>query len=378
MDDKLAHLPPSHRKGLKKILQECEELFPDVPSRTNVIYHNVDVVNDASPIKQHPYRLSPAKQKSLKDKIQYLLENDLIEPSKSNCSSPCILVPKPDGSYRMCTDYRKVNNVTKSDTFPIPRMDDCMDHIGNAKYIMKFDLLKGFWQLPLTDHAKEISAFITPNGLYQYKVMPFGMKNSPAMFQRLINSIVSDIDGCEAYIDDVMIYSETWEEHLAIIRLFLKRQAKLTINLAKSAFGCATVTYLGHIVGQGKVKPVDAKISVIAQFPTPVSKKQVMRFLGMAGYYQKFCPNFSSTTEPLTRLLGKNVKFMWSAECEVAFEKLKAVLVNTPVLTAPDYNRQFKLAVDASDAAVGAVLLQECFDGIDHPICYFSREMRES
>ena len=204
--------------------------------------------------------------------------------------------------------------------------------------------------------------------------MPFGMKNSPATFQRLINSIVSDIDGCEAYIDDVIIYSDTWKKHLAIIRLFfqLLSQAKLTINLAKSEFGCATVTYLAHIVGQGQVKPADAKISVIANFPTSVSKKQVMQFLGMAGYYRKFCPNFSSITEPLTRLLGKNVKFVWTSECEAAFEKLKAVLVNTPVLTAPDFNRPFKLAVDASDAAVGAVLLQECSDGIDHPICYFS------
>ena len=207
--------------------------------------------------------------------------------------------------------------------------------------------------------------------------MPFGMKNSPATFQRLINSIVSDIDGCEAYIDDVIIYSETWEEHLAVIRLFFKRlsQAKLTINLAKSEFGCAIVTYIGHIVGQGKVKPVDAKISAIAQLPTPVSKKQVMPFFSMAGYYRKFCPNFSNITEPLTRWLGKNVKLMWSAECEVAFEKLKAVLVNTPVLTAPDFNRQFKLAVEASDAAVGAVLLQKCSDEIDHLICYFSRKL---
>ena len=142
----------------------------------------------------------------------------------------------------MCTDYRKVNKVTKSDTFPIPRMDG----IGNAKYVTKFDLLKGFWQVPLTDRAKEISAFVKPTGLYQYKVMPFGMKNSPATFQRLVNSIVSDIDGCEAHIDDVIIYSDTWKKHVAIIRLFFQRlsQAKLTINLAKSEFGCATVIYL--------------------------------------------------------------------------------------------------------------------------------------
>ena len=183
LDDKLKHLLQSQRKDLKEILTEYKELFPDVPSQTDMIYHDVDIVNDATPIKQHPYWLSPAKQKSLKEEVEYLLENNLIKPSRSNWSSPCILVPKPDGSYLLCTDYRKVNNVTKSDTFPIPRMDDCIDRIGNTKYVTKFDLLKGFWQVPLTERAKEISAFVTRSGLYQYKVMPFGMKNSPATHQ---------------------------------------------------------------------------------------------------------------------------------------------------------------------------------------------------
>ena len=131
-----------------------------------MIYHDVEIENTANPIKQHPYRLNPVKQKYLKQEIDYLLANDFIEPSNSNWSSPCILVPKPDGSYRMCTDYRKVNNVTKSDSFPIPRMEDCIDRIGKAKYVTKFDLLQGFWQVPLTPHAKEISAFVTPSGLY--------------------------------------------------------------------------------------------------------------------------------------------------------------------------------------------------------------------
>ena len=136
--------------------------------------------------------MSPVKKECLKEEIQYLLENDFIEPSNSDWSSPCILVPKPDGAYRLCTDYRKVNGVTKTDSFPIPRIDDC---IGKAKYVTKFDLLKGFWQIPLTDNAKEVSAFVTPDGLFRYKVMPFGMKNSPATFQRLINSLIAGMDG---------------------------------------------------------------------------------------------------------------------------------------------------------------------------------------
>ncbi|CAB3995666.1 Hypothetical predicted protein [Paramuricea clavata] len=222
-------------------------------------------------------------------------------------------------------------------------MDDC------------FDLLKGFWQIPLSERAKEISAFATPYGLYQYKVMPFGMKNAPATFQHLINRLIADIDGCEAYIDDVIIYSNTWETHLEIIE-----------------FGCGHVTYLGHIVGQGKVKPISAKIEAICAFPQPSTKKQVMCFLGMAGYYRKFCPNFSTVTQPLTELLRKNIKFIWTEHCQSSFNRLKALLQSSPVLSAPDFSRPFKLAVDASDIAAGAVLLQEDNDGIDHPVAYFS------
>ena len=162
-------------------------------------------------------------------------------------SSPCILVPKPDGSYRMCTDYRKLNCVTKTDTFPIPRIDDCIDRVGNSRYVSKFDLLKGFWQVPLTERAKEVSAFVTPQGLYQYKVMPFGMKNSPATFQRLIHMVVKDIQGCDAYIDDLIVYSDTWDKHLQILRELFERlsEADLTVNLVKSEFCHAQVTFLG-------------------------------------------------------------------------------------------------------------------------------------
>ena len=176
--------------------------------------------------------MNPVKQQYLREEVQYLLDNSLIEHSQSGWSSPCILVPKPDGTFCMCTDYRKVNSVTKTDTFPIPRIDDCIDNIGHAKYVTNFDLLKGFWQIPLTDRAKEISAFVTPDGLYQYKVMPFGMRNSPATFQRLVNNLIFNLDGCKAYIDDAIIFSEELEQHLQTIRTFFDSlsDARLTVN----------------------------------------------------------------------------------------------------------------------------------------------------
>ena len=219
LNNKLSHLEPSQQEELKQLIHEYEHLFPDIPTRTDKIYHDV-IVEDSKPIKQHPYRMNPLKQKYLQDEVKYLLENDFIEPSQSNYSSPCILVPKSNGTYRMCTDYRKVNSVTKTDSFPIPRIVDCIDKVGNSKYVTKFDLLKGFWQVPLTDRAKEVSAFATPNGLYQYKVMPFAMKNSPATFQRLVNNVICGLDGCDAYIDDVIIYSDSWSDHLQRTRKF--------------------------------------------------------------------------------------------------------------------------------------------------------------
>ena len=171
--------------------------------------------------------MNPVKQKNLREEVQYLLDNDFIEPSQSEWSSPCILVPKPDGTFRICTDYRKVNSVTKTDTFPIPRINDCIDNIGQAKYVTKFDLLKEFGQIPLTNRAKEISAIVTPDRLYHYKVMPFGMKNSSATFQRLVNSLIFNLVVCKAYIDDAIIFSEEWEHHLQTIRNFLTDLVKL-------------------------------------------------------------------------------------------------------------------------------------------------------
>ena len=193
---KLSHLPVVQRKQLAEVMTQYREIFSDVPSKTNLIEHYVDV-GDSAPIKQHPYRVGPMKKELLAKEVQYMLKNDIKEESQSNWSSPCILVPKHDGGFRFCTDFRKVNDKTKSDSFPILRIADCIDQIGNVKFVSTFDMLKGYWQVPLTQRACEISAFVTPSVLYQYKVMPFGMKNAPATFHRMVNKLVQDIDGCE-------------------------------------------------------------------------------------------------------------------------------------------------------------------------------------
>jgi len=156
------------------------------------------------------------KRRRMDAEVQYLLENGLAIPSNSSWASQCLLVGKPDTSD--CTDYRKVNNVTKPDSFPLPRMEDCVDEVGSAKFVSKLDLLKGYWQVPLTPRAKEISAFITPSGLYSYNIMSFGLRNAPATFQRLMNQVVAGLEGCAVYLDDVVVYSDMWEQHVERIR----------------------------------------------------------------------------------------------------------------------------------------------------------------
>lgn len=373
----LEHLQVGERNELIELINEFSMLFGDTPSRTNILYHDIDV-GEAQPIRQRFYRVPQDKRRSLQTEVQYLIDNKLAQPSGSSWSSPCLLVKKPDGTFRFCTDYRKVNAITKPDSFPLPRIEDCVDMVGSAKFFTKLDLLKGYWQVPLSERAREISAFITPDGLYTYNVMSFGLRNAPATFQRLMNGIVSGLEGCAVYLDDVVVVSDSWEQHLLRLRgLFCRlAQACLTVHLAKCEFARATVTYLGKIVGQGQVRPLRAKVQAIDEFPPPITKKELMRFLGMVGYYRNFCRNFSTVVAPLTNLLKANASFIWSAECENAFQSVKILLTSAPVLAAPRLNEPFKLHVDASKIGAGAVLLQEDDNGIDRSVGFFSRKFK--
>lgn len=194
-----------------------------------------------------------------------------------------------------------------------------------------------------------------------------------------MNRVVSGLEGCAVYLDDVVIYSDSWEEHVRRVQALFDRLwwAGLTINLAKCEFAKATVTYLGKVVGQGFVCPVEAKIQAVKQFPQPITKKELMRFLGMAGYYRAFCKNFSIVASPLTNLLKAKAEFIWSTQCQEAFDAVKALLCSAPVLAAPNFGKPFKLQVDASQIGAGAVLLQENCDSVDCPVSFFSRKFNK-
>lgn len=371
----LSHLSGSQKADVEQAIHDFPELFTDIPSQTSVLKHDLKLLNN-KPIKQRAYRVNPTKRKIMKEEVEYLLANDFAKPSSSPWSSPCLLDVKSDGSNRFCTDFRRVNAVTVPDAYPLPLMDDCIDEIGSSTYVSKLDMLKGYWQVPLTPEASEISAFVTPDYFSQYTVMPFGMCNAPATFQRLINLVLGDIQNCKAYLDDIVLYDTDWSSHVLTLRKVFKRlsDASLTLNLAKCDFGKGTIQYLGKQVGQGQVRPVDAKVAAVAAFPVPTSRREMRRFLGMAGYYRRFCKNFSTVVAPLTALTSPVKTFSWSTECQNAFDNVKAMLCCAPVLAAPNFMLPFKLEVDACATGAGAVLLQEDNQGLDHPVCYFSRK----
>ena len=277
-------------------------------------------------------------------------------------------------------DYRKLNAVSQADAYPMPRVDELLDNLGQAKYISTVDLTKGYWQVPVAEKDRGKTAFTAGAGLFQFNVMPFGLRGAPATFQRLMDVVLTGMgEYSAAYMDDVVIFSMTWEDHLQHIRQVLQKlqDVGLTIKGRKCQFGMQQCTYLGHVVGMGCLRPEAGKVEAVKQFPTPSTKSDVRTFLGLAGYYRKFIPNFASVAAPLTDLTRKSApnQVQWSDECETAFCRLKAAMCSSPVLEAPDFQKPFILQTDASEQGVGAVLSQKNALGQEHPVSYFSRKL---
>lgn len=375
----LKHLDPDKRQELSLLLNKYEALFSDIPGKTNLIEHSIKVKPNAKPIKQNPYRANPIKAQVIKREIEEMLQMSIISESSSNWASPIILVDKPDGSVRFVVDYRKVNEISETDAFPLPRVDDLIELIGKANIITKIDISKAFWQIPLSEESKTISSFITPFGLYQFNVMPFGLIAAGNTFQRLMKKVLEGLQAFAwAYLDDIVIFSENWEEHLLHVQAVFDRiqSAGLTIKKTKCEFGNAVVTYLGHTVGNNKITPTRAKIDSILNFPKPKDVKQLRQFLGVASYYRRYVPHMAHIVAPLTNMLKKGNKFMWDDQTHTAFLEIKSILASNPILRPPDYTKDFQIGVDASDLAIGAVLGQMYGDTF-HPVCYMSKRLNK-
>ncbi|XP_069100681.1 uncharacterized protein [Pleurodeles waltl] len=373
-------LEREYHKQLTRLVQHNQDVFSKYPGRTTLVQHPIRLkMNTVS--RQRPYRIPEAKQKVIEEEVQAMLAAGIIEPSVSPWCSPVVLVPKPDGSTRFCVDYRAVNNLTYFDAYPMPRIDELIERLGQAKFLSTLDLTKGYWQIPLRKGDKEKTAFATPSGLYQFTVLPFGLHGAPATFQRLMDEILRPFKQyAAAYLDDIVIYSNTWEEHLTHLDTILQalRKAQLTANPEKCRLGLTSIKYLGYIVGNGLIRPQVEKIEAISRMSFPKRKKDIRAFLGLIGYYRRFIPHFSTVAETLTELLKNsypNTVGPPSVSALQSFDKLKTALMSEPVLCCPDFCKPFVLMTDASDVGLGAVLTQPQDDDTLHPILFISRKL---
>ena len=364
---------------LQSLCSDFQDVLHGKPGCTMLTEHSIPT-GSSIPVRQAPYRLPYAHREWVKKEIEAMLKDGVVEPSMSDWASPIVLIGKKDGGIRFCVDYRKLNVVTQGDAYPMPRVDELLDQLGNSQYMTTLDLARGYWQVPVKQEDQHKTAFTTPYGLYHFKVMPFGLCGAPSTFQRMMDRLLRGAEEhAAAYIDDLVIYSQTWEEHICHLRDILTRlrAAKLTARPEKCQLGMRHCTYLGHVVGCGRVRPEQSKIEAVKSFPVPLTKKDVRSFLGLTGYYRKFIANYASLVAPLTDLTwnAAPTQVEWDSECEKVFKELKIQLCSAPVLRTPDFGVPFILQTDASDCGLGAVLSQMDASGEEHPVAYYSRKL---
>ena len=376
--------PSFIRKKFKKLLKNNIEILAfkiDELGRTKLLPHSIQIKENTTPIKQKCYRLSKIQAQALKKEIIKLIRNKLIEPSCSPWSSPVILVLKKNNKWRMCIDFRKLNNVTIKDAYSLPLIDDILFSIGkNVKIFTTLDLFSGFHQIPMNLEDIPKTSFTTMYGNYQFKVMPFGLCNAPGTFQREMNRIFLPLIGkCMfIYIDDLIIFSTSLEDHISDLNKVFQiiKENGLKINLEKCKFFKESVELLGHAVSINGVSPIPSKTKVIFEWLPPSNINQLQSFLGAVGYYRKFIFNFASIAKPLFKLLKKGVKFSWGEKEKESFEELKNRLITAPILSMPDFDKQFIIRTDASFDGIGGVLLQKDDVGNEKPIHFISRSLK--
>ncbi|GFS80691.1 retrovirus-related Pol polyprotein from transposon 297 [Trichonephila clavipes] len=376
------HLHDKQMDRLRELLNKYSKCFSNNPGLTNLVEHEIQLVSD-QPVRTKPYRMSHRQNEILKNEINRMLKLGIIEVGESDYMSPMILVEVAGKEPRPCIDYRKLNGIIRTEYFPLPNIEERVEKVSAAKFITVLDLSKGYWQIPLSKTAQRYAAFCTSFGTYRPLRMSFGLKNAPYFFSKLMAELLNGLeDFVVPYLDDIAIFSDTWESHIKHMETVLQRikRAKLTIKPSKCKFAQQNVKFLGHIVGQGFRTPSEIKVQAVLEFPTPRTKTQIRAFLGLAGYYQKYINLFSVIAAPLTDALkgrAKKGEITWTTECENAFRELKGKLIDKPVLYAPNFEREFIVQTDASNAGMGAVLTQLTEQGEEHPILYLSKKFSE-
>ena len=406
---KTGELTEEQKNQFEGLMERNMDIFENGSlGRTVVTKHKIDS-GTTKPIKQSAYRIGPKEKQIIKEEVEKMLKEGVIRKSKSPWTSPVVLVKKKDGSIRFCVDYGKVNGVSKKDNHPLPRIDDTLDTLQGMEYFSKLDLARGYWQVEMEESDKEKTAFITHEGIYEFNVMPFGLSNAPATFQRLMQEVLDELvyKKVLVYIDDIIVYSKTFEQHLKDLEeVFEKlRKAELKAKLKKCEFIKREVEYLGHVVGRNGIKTSESNVEKVKNYPRPITIKELRGFLGLASYYRKFIEGFSKLAKPLLKLMEgmkyekvktkegtkigtgkrinrimneKNIEKEWGIEQEESFQLLKRKLTTTPILAYPDFEKKFRLYTDASGQALGAVLQQEGEDKKEHVIAYASKSLTKA
>lgn len=364
---------------LLEVFREFPELFCARPGMVSETEHRIET-GDAAPIYRHPYPLSRDKADVVRRQVREMLDSGVIESSNSPWAAPVVLVPKKDGSSRFCVDYRLLNNVTREDRYPLPLIPVVLRNIGCAVVWSSLDLQSGYWQVKIAPEHRPKTAFITPEGLYQFRVMPFGLRNAPSSFQRMINRILRPVLGktCECYLDDIVIYSPSLERHHEDVRevLGLLHRAGLTLKPEKCHFFQRELNFLGyHISGEG-MRPQASKTQAVLDFPAPQKAQHIRQFLGLCSWHKAFIPHFSDVAGPLYALTKKKQRWLWGPNEQRAFAQLKELMTQAPVLGLPDETASLELYTDASDTGLGAELGQRKSDGSYEVLAYASRALR--
>ncbi|GJW35411.1 reverse transcriptase domain-containing protein [Tanacetum coccineum] len=360
------------------VVREFEDVFLEdlsgLPPQRQVEFR-IDLVPGVTPVAKSPYRLAPSEMQELSGQLQELQDKGFIRPSHSPWGAPVLFVKKKDGSLRMCIDYRELNKLTIKNRYPLPRIDDLFDQLQGSRYFSKIDLRSGYHQLRVHEDDIPKTAFRTRYGHFEFTVMPFGLTNAPAVFMDLMNRV------CKPYldkfvivfIDDILIYSKTKEDHEVHLGLVLEllRKEKLYAKFSKCEFWLQEVHFLGHVVNQNGIHVDPSKIEAVKNWKTPTTPSEIRSFLGLAGYYRRFIANFSKIAKPLTSLTQKNQKYVWGVEQEEAFQTLKNNLCDAPILTLPDGVEDFVVYCDASNQGLGCVLMQR-----GKVIAYASRQLK--
>ncbi|XP_064468579.1 uncharacterized protein LOC135380569 [Ornithodoros turicata] len=370
-------LSKKQKEQVREVLDAHRAIFSDAPGKTDLIRCDLKLTTE-KPINTKQYPLPFAVREAIEEEVQAMLRMGIVERSDSAYNSPLLVVRKPDKTHRVCIDFRRLNDHLTQDSEPIPRADELFAAVGTKRYFTKLDFSKGYWQIPLTEDSKEKTAFSTESGLYQFKYMPFGIKTAPAIFTRLMRKLIGDIPDVVHYYDDVLIASNSWEDHLTTLSQVFQRikSAGLTVRPTKCEIGAQEVSFLGHRLANGTLAPLQKTLERVLDANRPETIRQVRSFLGLAGYYREFIPDYAKIAAPLTDLTkkGKGNRVAWGPEQEEAFNELKKLLSSAPILKLPDFTRPFVIRTDASGRSLGAILLQE-ENGVLHPVSYASRKL---